>query len=107
MAISPNEDRVAFYLDNGLLCVANLGPVLDVCMELDFSDRAAALGGGSNGGHIATLPSDMAWLDNSTVALQWRNLVVIADMEKNVYELFYPSFVHIQPEASRVYFFTT
>ncbi|KAL5110401.1 hypothetical protein TcWFU_005446 [Taenia crassiceps] len=75
MAISPDEERVAFYLDN------------------------AVLGSGSNGSHVSTLPSDMAWLDNSTVALQWRNLVVIADMEKNVYELFYPSFVHIQPEV--------
>ncbi|VDK22888.1 unnamed protein product [Taenia asiatica] len=105
MAISPDEERVAFYLDNGLLCAANLGSTLDVCMELNFSDRAATLGGGSNGGHVATLPSDMVWLDNSTVALQWRNFVVITDMDKNVYEIFYPSFVHIQPEASQMYFF--
>ncbi|VDM32837.1 unnamed protein product [Hydatigera taeniaeformis] len=99
MAISPNEERVAFYMDSGLLLVAGVGPVFDVCMELDFSDRAASLVGNSNGGHIATLPSDMAWLDNSTVALQWQNFVVITDLEKNVYELFYPSFVHIQPEV--------
>ncbi|EUB64267.1 Vacuolar protein sorting-associated protein [Echinococcus granulosus] len=107
MAISPDEERVALYLDSGLLRVASLGPSFEVCMELDFSDRAAALGSGSNGGHVATLPSDMAWFDNSTIALQWRNFLVIADMEKNVYELFYPSFVHIQPEASQMYFFIT
>lgn len=107
MAISPDGTLVAFYLDSSELLVADLGTTLAVCMQLDFSARAATLGSGASGGRgegdrnqVATLPLGMVWLDNSSVALQWRNFVVIVDKEKNVYELFYPSFVHMQPEAS-------
>ena len=107
MAISPDEQYVALYLDSSVLLIANMGVTLTVSMQLDFSARAATLGGGIGecggiGGQnqVVTLPSDMKWLDNSTVALQWRNFLVIADTGKNVYELFYPSFVHMQREVS-------
>ncbi|VUZ48753.1 unnamed protein product [Hymenolepis diminuta] len=101
LALSPNEEMVALYLDCSVLRVFSLvsGGGLEVRMELDLSARAAALGGGiSDNNRVSTLPSGLVWLDNSTLALQWSNFVVVVDMEKNIYELFYPSLVHIQPE---------
>ncbi|VDD83465.1 unnamed protein product [Mesocestoides corti] len=97
LAIAPNEALVAFYLDSSVLRVTSLGKDLEVQLELDFSERVVALGGKNS--NIASLPSDMVWLDNSTVGLQWKNFVVIVDMEKNVYEFFYPSYVRIQAEV--------
>lgn len=102
LALSPNEEMVALYLDCSVLRVFSLvsGGGLEVRMELDLSARAAALGGGiSDNNRVSTLPSGLVWLDNSTLALQWSNFVVVVDMEKNIYELFYPSLVHIQPEV--------
>ncbi|KAM7537832.1 hypothetical protein Aperf_G00000069416 [Anoplocephala perfoliata] len=101
LALSHNEELVALYLDSSVLRVASLagGGGLDVRMEFDFSKRAAALDGDTGGiNRVSSLPSDLVWLDNSTLALQWPNFVVVVDMEKNIYELFYPSLVHIQPE---------
>lgn len=102
LALSHNEELVALYLDNSVLRVASLvdGVSLDVRMEFDFSRRAVVLGGGGAGiSRVSSLPSGLVWLDNSTLALQWPNFVVIVDMEKDIYELFYPSLVHLQPEV--------
>ncbi len=109
LAISPDEDLVAFYLDSSVLWVTTLD-MTDVHLEVDLTERASTFsgagggGGGSGAPKFATLPSSLEWLDSQTVALLWKNFVVIVDMEKNVYEFFYPSFVRIQPEVGRKFY---
>lgn len=96
LSVSSDETKVAFYLDSSVLLVTSLD-MQETHLEMDLSKRATSF----NAHKFATLPFTMEWLDEETVALLWKNFLVIVDLTENAYEFFYPSFVRIQPEVSQ------
>lgn len=102
LAVSPDSQWVALFMDNGVLRVIRLVPPGAVAsgnetarLELDLSSDIDTAGAAAGANRLAA----MLWLDNSSLALQWPNFVAVVDMAKNVHKLFYPSFIYMQPEA--------
>ncbi|VDL98343.1 unnamed protein product [Schistocephalus solidus] len=97
IAVSSDEQSVALFLDTDVLWVGSLD-FSEVKFELPLRGRVSALGSEEQTSIPGCRPLALKWLDNSTVAVQWTNFIVLVDVDKNVYEFFYPTCIHTEIE---------
>ncbi|BHF64295.1 Vacuolar protein sorting-associated protein 16 [Sparganum proliferum] len=98
MAVSGDEQSVALFLDTDVLWVGSLD-FSEVKFELPLRGRVSAVGSEEKTSVSGCRPLALKWLDNSTIAVQWTNFIVLVDFEKNVYEFFYPTSIHTEVEV--------
>ncbi|VDN42828.1 unnamed protein product [Dibothriocephalus latus] len=98
IAVSSDEQSVALFLDTDVLWVGSLD-FSEVKFELPLRGRVSAVGSEDKTPVPGSHPLALKWLDNSTVAVQWTNFIALVDVEKNVYEFFYPTCIHTEVEV--------